>query len=102
MVRKEGDHTTVLFLSKVRLMFIAEFLNRLGIVSFQVKLMGWESSDQMPAILRQSDVEVVLGNAEVKKLLSKSAEIISTLSFQRWFCEAGRDWKILKTFTDQT
>ena len=27
--------------------------------------MGWESSEQMPAILRQSDVEVVLGNAEV-------------------------------------
>ena len=50
-------------------MFITEFLIRLGIVSFQVKLMGWESSDQMPAILRQSDVEVVLGNAEVKKLL---------------------------------
>jgi len=46
LVRKEGDHTTVLFLSKV-------------------KLMGWESSEQMPAILRQSDVEVVLGNAEV-------------------------------------
>jgi len=46
LVRKEGDHTTVLFLSKV-------------------KLMGWESSEEMPAILRQSDVEVVLGNAEV-------------------------------------
>ena len=36
---------------------------------FQVKLMGWESSEEMPAILRQSDVEVVLGNAEVKIIL---------------------------------
>lgn len=35
--------------------------------------MGWESSEQMPAILRQSDVEVVLGNAEVHNSLSKAA-----------------------------
>ena len=31
--------------------------------------MGWESSEQMPAILRQSDVEVVLGNSEVNNLI---------------------------------
>ena len=41
--------------------------------------MGWESSEQMPAILRQSDVEVVLGNAEVDNSLSKAALMTSTL-----------------------
>jgi len=45
-VIKEGDKTTVLFLSKV-------------------KLMGWEKSEKMPEILKSSDVEVVLGNSEV-------------------------------------
>lgn len=34
--------------------------------------MGWESSEEMPAILRQSDVEVVLGNAEVNNLFSNT------------------------------
>ena len=43
---KQGDKTTVLFLSKV-------------------KLMGWEKSERMPEILNCSDVEVVLGNSEV-------------------------------------
>ena len=33
--------------------------------------MGWESSEEMPAILRQSNVEVVLGNAEVNNLFLK-------------------------------
>lgn len=46
LVRKEGDSTTVLFLSKI-------------------KLMGWEATDRMPSILRHTDVEVVLGNSEV-------------------------------------
>lgn len=46
LVRKEGDHTTVLFLSKV-------------------KLMGWENNQKVPSILKQSDVEVVLGSSEV-------------------------------------
>jgi len=45
-VVKQGDKTTVLFLSKV-------------------KLMGWERSEKMPEILKNSDVEVVLGNSEV-------------------------------------
>jgi hypothetical protein len=45
-VVKQGDKTTVLFLSKV-------------------KLMGWEKSEKMPEILKSSDVEVVLGNSEV-------------------------------------
>jgi len=45
-VVKQGDKTTVLFLSKV-------------------KLMGWERSEKMPEILQSSDVEVVLGNSEV-------------------------------------
>jgi len=43
---KQGDKTTVLFLSKV-------------------KLMGWEKSEKMPEILKHSDVEIVLGNSEV-------------------------------------
>ena len=46
LVRKEGDHTTVLFLAKV-------------------KLMGWEQDQRLPPILRQTDVEVVLGSGEV-------------------------------------
>eukprot|EP00092_Neocalanus_flemingeri_P018137 GFUD01019629.1.p1 GENE.GFUD01019629.1~~GFUD01019629.1.p1 ORF type:complete len:487 (+),score=121.27 GFUD01019629.1:50-1510(+) len=45
-VVKQGDKTTVLFLSKV-------------------KLMGWERSERMPEILKNTDVEVVLGNSEV-------------------------------------
>ena len=45
-VVKQGDKTTVLFLSKV-------------------KLMGWEKSEKMPEILKSTDVEVVLGNSEV-------------------------------------
>ena len=66
---------------------------------FQVKLMGWESSEEMPAILRQSDVEVVLGNAEVKIFLPKKNKLFSMVSFLRWFCVVGRDWKILRTST---
>lgn len=46
LIRREGDQCTVLFLSKV-------------------KLMGWEADHKMPPILRQSDVEVVLGTSEV-------------------------------------
>jgi len=45
-VVKNGDNTTIIFLSKL-------------------KLMGWEKSDKMPDILRTSDVEVVLGSGEV-------------------------------------
>ena len=71
----------------------------LQIITSKVKLMGWESSEEMPAILRQSDVEVVLGNAEVKILLKK--KIIFYVFISRLFCVVGRDWKILKTSTDQ-
>ena len=38
--------------------------------------MGWEASEQMPAILRQSDVEVVLGNAEVNKFISSILNLL--------------------------
>ena len=34
------------------------------LILLQVKLMGWET-DQIPRVLKQSDVEVVLGNSEV-------------------------------------
>jgi hypothetical protein len=37
--------------------------------ALQVKLMGWEADHRMPPILRQSDVEVVLGTSEVPPLL---------------------------------
>ena len=48
--------------------------------------MGWEASEQMPAILRQSDVEVVLGNAEVNKFLSS----ILIHFTNRWSCAAEK------------
>ena len=38
--------------------------------------MGGEASEQMPAILRQSDVEVVLGNAEVKKIFKLYSNLV--------------------------
>jgi len=45
-VIKSGNDTTVLFLSKI-------------------KLLGWENADLMPEVLSRRDVEVVLGTGEV-------------------------------------
>ena len=51
--------------------------------------MGWESSDQMPAILRQSDVEVVLGNAEVKKLYQNQLKLFQLCHFKGGSAKPG-------------
>ena len=104
LVRKEGEHTTVLFLSKVetlpvfacivpyipwkhtRVLFIwcymLPVLASITPTLPQVKLMGWETDQKIPRVLKQSDVEVVLGNSEVAAIRD-----VTSLNpvFARWF-----------------